>query len=451
MKTKKSAILKSVLSLFLSIVIAVCPVMMNYASALSLGDVSADGKISSLDALMILQYSTDLITFSDDAKSVADVDHNGSVNATDALEVLQVAAGIKSDFPQEPTEPPVTPPEEPETPFNSYQCKVTADPSLYLRAEPTTSSTALASIPYQTTITIIAEQNGWGKTTYGGKTGWVSLTYITKNIDGKPGTFTITCYGFGHGVGMSQCGAIEYAERGWKYDQILLHYYNTENTKILKDTNMPATVKYGGQTIDLRTYIGGSTYAETGDYVSYESIKSLMVAIYSFAKFYNFNVSGGAHVYEPNTSRWKGTAVERALNEVLGQYVAYNGKAIEAIYCSSVGHKTTSSENAWGYGPSPAYLRGGVVSPESEDITKRVYTYTPEQIKSLAASYAGVSLTGDPSTWFTDIVHDKSVDDNTGYISSLKIGGKTIRGVNIYTGLFRYQLRSHCFNIQYNP
>ncbi len=38
-------------------------------------------------------------------------------------------------------------------------------------------------------------------------------------------TITFTTYGYGHGVGMSQHGANEYAKRGWTYDQILTHYY----------------------------------------------------------------------------------------------------------------------------------------------------------------------------------------------------------------------------------
>ena len=41
---------------------------------------------------------------------------------------------------------------------------------------------------------------------------------------------TITTKGFGHGVGMSQYGANGMAKEGYKYDQILKHYYN--NTKI---------------------------------------------------------------------------------------------------------------------------------------------------------------------------------------------------------------------------
>ena len=40
------------------------------------------------------------------------------------------------------------------------------------------------------------------------------------------GTPCMTYYGFGHGVGMSQCGAVGYAaEEGMNYKQILQHYY----------------------------------------------------------------------------------------------------------------------------------------------------------------------------------------------------------------------------------
>lgn len=40
------------------------------------------------------------------------------------------------------------------------------------------------------------------------------------------GTPCMNYYGFGHGVGMSQCGAVGYAaEEGWNYKQILRHYY----------------------------------------------------------------------------------------------------------------------------------------------------------------------------------------------------------------------------------
>ena len=52
---------------------------------------------------------------------------------------------------------------------------------------------------------------------------------ITQNND----KITINTKGFGHGVGMSQYGANGMAKEGYKYDQILKHYYqNTEIKKI---------------------------------------------------------------------------------------------------------------------------------------------------------------------------------------------------------------------------
>lgn len=42
-----------------------------------------------------------------------------------------------------------------------------------------------------------------------------------------------TGYGSGHGVGMSQVGAREYAKKGWSYEKILGHYYKDTNLKKL--------------------------------------------------------------------------------------------------------------------------------------------------------------------------------------------------------------------------
>jgi len=37
--------------------------------------------------------------------------------------------------------------------------------------------------------------------------------------------------GFGHGVGLSQSGAIEMAKLGFSYEQILSHYYRNAKLK----------------------------------------------------------------------------------------------------------------------------------------------------------------------------------------------------------------------------
>jgi SpoIID/LytB domain protein len=44
-------------------------------------------------------------------------------------------------------------------------------------------------------------------------------------VDGIPQWFFISGAGWGHGVGLCQIGAAVMGEKGYKYDEILLHYY----------------------------------------------------------------------------------------------------------------------------------------------------------------------------------------------------------------------------------
>ena len=48
---------------------------------------------------------------------------------------------------------------------------------------------------------------------------------FTVQYDAGRDAFVFTVRGYGHGVGMSQWGAIGYARAGWDYSQILAHYY----------------------------------------------------------------------------------------------------------------------------------------------------------------------------------------------------------------------------------
>ena len=51
--------------------------------------------------------------------------------------------------------------------------------------------------------------------------------------DGVPQKFTLIGAGWGHGVGLCQIGAAVMGAQGYKYDQILLHYYRTAELKKL--------------------------------------------------------------------------------------------------------------------------------------------------------------------------------------------------------------------------
>ena len=48
---------------------------------------------------------------------------------------------------------------------------------------------------------------------------------FTVSYDASTDCFLFDVYGYGHGVGMSQWGAVGYASNGWSYQQILQHYY----------------------------------------------------------------------------------------------------------------------------------------------------------------------------------------------------------------------------------
>lgn len=65
------------------------------------------------------------------------------------------------------------------------------------------------------------------------------------DISYSNGVFTFTTYGFGHGVGMSQWGAqLMSTKGGYKYDQILLHYYYGTRL-VCSGVNSQAVDRYG--------------------------------------------------------------------------------------------------------------------------------------------------------------------------------------------------------------
>ncbi len=63
-----------------------------------------------------------------------------------------------------------------------------------------------------------------------------SQAFTIKIEDNKIKIYT---FGWGHGVGMSQWGACHYAENGYKYDQILRHYYLNTDVRV-SDVNKKA-------------------------------------------------------------------------------------------------------------------------------------------------------------------------------------------------------------------
>lgn len=279
----------------------------------------------------------------------------------------------------------------------------------------------------------------------------------TRHSSSKTGTFVFTVYGYGHGVGMSQNGASEYARRGWTYKQILLHYYNNPGISLVKDSKLPSKVTYNGKSYSLAEYLGKTAYAEVGPSAPLESIKSQMVAIYTYAKRQNFKMTTSNHAFRES---YAGTSssIENAIKATLGEYLAYYGSPAFTPYFSTAAGKTASSTNVWGGSQnSYPYLAGGRTSPEGN--VKRTLTISSEELRKKVEAYNAkvdsskrITLQSNPAQWIKILEHDSARGSSCGYISSMRIGNQTMRGnafrLNIMGAAV---LRSHCFTFTYTP
>lgn len=279
----------------------------------------------------------------------------------------------------------------------------------------------------------------------------------TRHSSSKTGTFVFTVYGYGHGVGMSQNGASEYARRGWDYKRILLHYYNNPGISLVKDSNLPSKVTYNGKSYSLAEYLGKTAYAEVGPSAPLESIKSQIVAIYTYAKRQNFKMTTSNHAFRES---YAGTSssIENAIKATLGEYLAYYGSPAFTPYFSTAAGKTASSANVWGGSQSSyPYLAGGRTSPEGD--VKRTLTISSEELRKKVEAYNAkvdsskrITLQSDPAQWIKILEHDSARGSNCGYISSMKIGNQTMRGNAFRLNIMgAATLRSHCFTFTYTP
>lgn len=279
----------------------------------------------------------------------------------------------------------------------------------------------------------------------------------TRHSSSKTGTFVFTVYGYGHGVGMSQNGASEYARRGWTYKQILLHYYNNPGISLVKDSKLPSKVTYNGKSYSLAEYLGKTAYAEVGPSAPLESIKSQMVAIYTYAKRQNFKMTTSNHAFRES---YAGTSssIENAIRATLGEYLAYYGSPAFTPYFSTAAGKTASSANVWGGSQSSyPYLAGGRTSPEGN--VKRTLTISSEELRKKVEAYNAkvdsskrITLQSDPAQWIKILEHDSARGSSCGYISSMRIGNQTMRGNAFRLNIMgAATLRSHCFTFTYTP
>lgn len=277
----------------------------------------------------------------------------------------------------------------------------------------------------------------------------VATTSTSASPDQYAGTFIFNVKGYGHGVGMSQEGAKAYANQGWTYDRILLHYY-TPNVTLLDDSSKPASVRYGGNEIELIEYLARTVAQEIGTGAPIEALKAQTVAAYSFAKRRKFDVKSGEHAYSTRFNMDPNSNVLKAVNEVAGKYLSYNNDPINAFYFASTAGQTVSSASVWGgYVP---YLQGGIKSPEA--VSQSTKSFTVEEFRTLVDIYNNlpkkptgkITLQANPADWLQTMNKD-----SVGYVEKIRVGDQEMSGNSFRFYVLNLKIKSHCFTFTYAP
>ncbi len=283
----------------------------------------------------------------------------------------------------------------------------------------------------------------------------ISVATTAPVVSSTKGTFTFYVFGYGHGVGLSQTGANALAAQGKSFAEILANYYY--GAILVSGDTYPEKINYKGSDYSTRDFLAGALAAEMGDSFNHEALKAQAIAIYTFARYYGYQLNENHVAYKTGASEKMYSVVDEIIKN--GFYIAANAQgetALTPFHATSAG-KTTSYRNVWGNqtnGVELTYLAGGRPSPDESSVKdfKTVVTMTSDEFKSLAESKnLGISCSGDPATWISIISHDTAINENIGYVSSVNVGGVIMSGNDFRTKVMDGRIRSHCFTVVYTP
>jgi SpoIID/LytB domain protein len=173
-------------------------------------------------------------------------------------------------------------------------------------------------------------------------------------------TLVITGAGDGHGVGMSQEGALGYAEHGYSDQQILAHYYTgTAIGQAPANTVVRVLVGSHVEQVPLERYVRGVVSAEMPAQWPLAALEAQAIASRTYALTAH---AGGSRfdVYSDTRSQvYSGQEAETAqtnaaVADTAGQIVTYDGKPATTYFFASSGGMTEDVQNAFpGSEPEP--------------------------------------------------------------------------------------------------
>jgi len=427
-KTNKYVLLGRIgkILIFIPLVLtfAVVSITSDYQAAITVkkGDMNSDGIISATDINIIMAYSSNQTTAISDPDFIkADVDSDGVITAKDAYlanALISYSVVIKYEDDNEPTTAPLV--------NNNF-----------------TSTGAVPVISESGAYNVISNQKMYI---------YPDLSQVMPIRD----TFVIIAFGWGHGVGMSQWGAVGLARAGYSYIQIVQHYY--QGVMIMKE-QYPATVRCAGRDVDtvemlariVQQEISGIT--RRNDPVDMNALRAQAVAAYTNMKYSNYSVSGCSYVNSYSACR---DDVKAVAKEIAGQYMLFNGTVPYAYYSACSAGVAATYRDVWGStSRDMSYLTNSASYYDCyTDGYISATAYTPDAIKNYILSYdPSIVLSDNPADWIRILSHDDAVNENIGYVSSMQIGNRTFSeaaGITFRDKIMKYNVKSPCFTIIYN-
>lgn len=367
------------------------------------GDVDMDRAIGTDDARKILRIALKIGTYTAAAEKLADVDDDGGITPSDARIVLRTAIGLEDVIDERIT---------------------------------------IYGADKRTELNFVPDMPEASKT---------------------PETFTLTVYGYGHGVGLTQYGAVQLDKNGYNYKQILKHYFN--GVSIRKDPDYKSTTYYCGSYISTQQLVARITYGEIygitnyGEYI--EACKAQAVAVYTLLKYYNFNVTNASNVGYAGAATYDNVPenLKNAVKDIIGYYMYETSdeskKPILSVFSAAAGGKTCACQDIWG-----GYLPYLTPVDSSYDlnatigdylVAQNTYEISKESMRNRILNYdSSVILSDDPSEWIEILEHSASIDSQRGYVTKVRIGNKYFTGTQLSMGIFPYyRAGSTCMYIQY--
>lgn len=146
--------------------------------------------------------------------------------------------------------------------------------------------------------------------------------------------------------------------------------------------------------------------------------------------------------------------IYKLVDEVLGEAIYYNGEMIQSVFFASSCGYTNSAKNVWGVDYPYLVSVDCPFDKTADPNWGSTDSYSSDYIKNAVQNTLGISLTGDPSTWFK--INSRLNDREHGWVTSISVGGmtkangKTIDGRVIRETVLGYSLKSAAFELKYD-